>query len=147
MSARVAQRHVLDRIAAPNLRVYVVWEPVHDGDNRQAAEAATALMADPRLTHFWAEDLRLAEAFKAPLGLRKSVAWDVAMLFSPGAWREPVPTPVHVEHVLDELPPDQRLNGLKLRSAVEAALRQAALPATASPSRTGSGRPPRSTAP
>lgn len=124
IDARLVQRHVLDGMASDRIRAYVVWEPVAEGDNRDVAQAATRLVTDPRASHYWTDGLELAEAFKAPLDLEKSVAWSVLLVYPPGAsWTAPVPTPASYMHSLNELPPDRKFDGLLLRREIWELLR------------------------
>ncbi|MEA2562153.1 MAG: hypothetical protein QOH06_3657 [Acidobacteriota bacterium] len=124
IAARVVQRHVLEQIEDDRLRVYVVWEPIKKNDDRNAAVESTALMTDPRVTHFWTDSLQLAEALKAPIALEKSPAWDVFLLFAPDArWEDAVPKPSSFLHQLgDALPADRKFDGIKLAGEVYALL-------------------------
>jgi hypothetical protein len=125
----VVQRYVLDQIADPRLRVYVVWEALFDSDDEAAARAATPLMPDPRAVQFWSAGRSLGEAFRGVLGLREPVAWDVFLIFPVGAvWHDPAPQPQLFMHQLDSLPAERRMNGTRLGQEVAAALGQRSSP-------------------
>jgi hypothetical protein len=121
MSARVVQRHVLDRIDDPRLRVYVVWGPMLEKETESEAREATVFVPDGRSTHFWTPLHALAEAMAAPAGLPAGErAWDTFQLFAPGAsWGETPPAPAFVMHVGKPLAAELRLNGEVLRRATE----------------------------
>jgi hypothetical protein len=121
------RRYVFEKIEDPELRAYVVWEPIYPEDKREAAEESASLIADPRVTHFWAEDRSTGNTFQKVLGLKASPAWDVVLVFS-GEKRWPAngeaPVPDFFVHNLkgDELPKELRLNGSKLMEKVRAIL-------------------------
>ena len=123
MSARVVQRYVLDDIADPRLRVYMVWGPMLDKETEADARRATTFIQDPRLTHFWTDSDGVAQQFKATLGLPDADAWDTFLLFPPGTrWAEGAPRPSSVMHVGKQLPKERRLNGVTLAAEVRAVL-------------------------
>ncbi len=123
MSARVVQRHVLDTVAADDLKVYVVWGPMLEKETEDDARHATVTVPDPRATHFWTDAHGVAEAFQAPLGLSGVRAWDTFLLFPPGTrWEETAPRPSSFMHVGRPLPQERRLNGETLAREVRAAL-------------------------
>jgi len=123
MGARLTQRYVLEAIADPRLRVYVVWLPMSDEDTRQTALRAAGDLPDPRVRHFWVGDMEVARAFATTLGLQKEPAWDVFLVYSPGAvWSAGVPpAPQAVAHRSSELPQDSGYNAVKLAAAVREA--------------------------
>jgi hypothetical protein len=102
------------------LEVYVVWEPIRDDDNEKAARDATLNLVDHRARHFWVNDLAISDGFKKPLGLDKQTAWDVYLLFPPGAtWGANPPTPAYfMDMDRSEMPADRRLNGIKLAQEI-----------------------------
>jgi hypothetical protein len=97
---------VLDQVDSPDVRAYVVWEPILLTDRAAAAPPATVLIPDRRASHFWAPDLELARAFRGPLGLEREAAWDVYLLYDrqSGWLAGTVPTPVDYQHQLYSLP-------------------------------------------
>jgi hypothetical protein len=125
--ARIVRRYVFEKIDDPDLRAYVVWEPVYPQDKREAAEQSASLIADPRVTHFWEDGRSIGNAFQKAVGLESSPAWDVILVFSGDKrWTAdgPAPAPDFFMHNLkgSELPQERRLNGAKLMAEVRAAL-------------------------
>jgi hypothetical protein len=115
----VVQRYVLDRVDDPKLRIHVIWGPMLGGETEADAREAAVLMPDPRVSHYWTGAHTLAEALRAPAGLKEELAWDTFLLFSRGArWEDAPPSPAYVMHVGKRLPPEQRLNGEKLLEQV-----------------------------
>ena len=103
----------------PKLRIHVIWGPMLGGETEADAREATALMPDPRVTHYWTGAHTLAEALRAPSGLKDELAWDTFLVFAPGArWGDAPPAPACVMHVGKRLPAEQRLNGEKLAAEV-----------------------------
>ncbi len=88
----------------PDLRVRYVWVPVLPPDDRAAAAAAAERFAEPRVTHYWDGERRLAQRLGKALGISakesigveggSGLAWDVylayergtADIFSPKFW-------------------------------------------------------------
>lgn len=101
---------VLDQVDSPDVRVYVVWEPILISDREGAARRASALLPDPRAVHFWAPDLELARAFRRPLGLEREAAWDVYLVYDRAAEWGPdaAPTPNDFQHQLSGRLPDDK---------------------------------------
>ena len=125
-NAQMIERRVLKVLPAPSLRVYVVWVPVLKKDGREVAEKRTELLIDPRATHFWGGDLALADAFKQPLGMKSSSAWDVFLVFRPGVrWKEAAPVPdLYMHRQEPYLPADRKLNAIRLSEEIEALLQR-----------------------
>lgn len=114
------QRYVLDRVQDPNLKVYLVWGPMLGGEKEEDAREATALVPDARAIHFWTAVHSLAEALRAPAGLKEELAWDTFLLFPRGMkWEDVPPSPAYVMHVGKRLPPERRLNGEKMLEQVK----------------------------
>jgi hypothetical protein len=55
VSARVAQRYALDKLADDRLRVYVVWGPYKERETEADARLAASFIPDPRATHYRTE--------------------------------------------------------------------------------------------
>jgi len=118
------QRYVLDRMDDPKLRIHVIWGPMLGGETEADAREAAALMPDPRAAHYWTGAHTLAEALRAPAGLKEELAWDTFLVFAPGArWEDAPPSPAYVMHVGKRLPPERRLNGEKLAEEVKRLLK------------------------
>jgi len=122
--AGVTKRYVLDRVKDDGLRVYVVWGPMLGDEKEENARDATALLPDPRVTHFWTATNTVAERFgravKLPDGL---LGWDTYQLFAPGAtWGDAPPAPARFMQMNKPLPDDLLFNGEKLATWVREAL-------------------------
>ena len=99
-----AGAELLAAVPHPDLRLSYVWVPVLPPDNIAAARAAVEGLTDPRATHYWDGERRLANrlgeslAITAPesigAGGDSGLAWDVYLayergasdLFSPSFW-------------------------------------------------------------
>ena len=120
----MVQRHVLSRLEDPRLQTYVVWGPMLDKETEDDARKATSHVDDARSVHYWTPNHAIAEAFQGPLGLEHEAAWDTYLVFEPGVRGEDAPpTPTYFMHVGRQLPEEQRLNGDKLREAIQKMLR------------------------
>lgn len=77
----------------PDLRVFIIWEPVLVTDWGPASAALTALIPDRRAVHFWDRNRALSArlgsadsigglAYITEVGFRmKDVIWDTAILY------------------------------------------------------------------
>ncbi len=122
IGARLTERYVLDAIPAPALRVYVVWLPMSEDDTRETARQAAGDLPDPRVHHFWVGDRSVADAFADTLSMVLEPAWDVFLVYPPGAtWTggKP-PAPRFYMHRSGELPADLQFNAKRLADAVRA---------------------------
>lgn len=63
-----------------NLRVYIVWLPILNKDDRGAAVQRTAEFHDDRLSYFWDGERRTGQLWQRVLDLR-GIAWDVYFLY------------------------------------------------------------------
>ena len=93
-----------------DLSVLVVWSSQLGAKEKHVAEAA-ALMQDPRVRHYWDGDRLAGKVFQPHLDL-DSPAWDVWLLFPPGArWDAgEAPEPAWWEHQLQGMPSERRLD-------------------------------------
>ncbi len=91
------------------------------GEKAEDAREATALIPDPRATHYWTGAHTLAELLRGAAGLKEELAWDTFLLFPPGArWGDLPPPSAYVMHVNKRsLPPERRLNGDRLLEQVK----------------------------
>jgi len=98
----------LAKDGSADVAVYVVWSSQVGGRERHV-DKATQRVPDPRARHYWDGDQMVGKAFQPILGTPEP-AWDVWMLFAPGArWEgETPPRPTWWEHQLYGMP-DERL--------------------------------------
>lgn len=129
---------MLERVADPQLRVYVVWLPIQPqaraGAGAGAAQRESKRVADARAAHFYDADAWLGRVFRETIGLPEGApAWDVFFVFGREArWGEQPPQPAFWMHQLsarwwgerysDEIE-RRSLNGDVLRQKVEEILR------------------------
>ena len=119
----MVQQEILEAVADERLKVYVVWTPVLQEDNRQAAAEAMRLVADNRAEHFWDADkslgFSLGNVVKLPR--ERKLAWDVYFAFDAKAtWDDLPPEPAAWMHQLGN--DERKLSGEALRTSVEGLL-------------------------
>ena len=104
---------MLDKLGAPDLRVYAVWVPILRTDMRLAVSRATTWLPDERVSHYWDAEGDLAKAYSRILGLPDArPAWDVYLLFDRNAeWTDQPPAPQDWMHQLPREPAERRLDG------------------------------------
>jgi hypothetical protein len=120
---------VLDQIKADKLRIYSVWVPILFSDVESAVPNAAKKLPDKRVTHYWDSQGELVEAYKTILPTKREEngeyikAWDVYLLFPPGAeWKDKPPAPSYWMHQLP-LDPKNRLDGEALAAEVRRLLK------------------------
>jgi len=107
--------------------VYAVWEPILKTDDERSARKATTLFPDDRVSHYWVGSREVGKLFQPALELTTEPAWDVYLIYAPGIeWEDQTPpTPSYFMHQLGgRLPDEQRLDGEKLKRAIEEAGRE-----------------------
>ena len=86
-----AGAELLAALPHPDLRVYYVWVPMLPPDGQPAAATAAERFADPRATHYWDGERRLAHELGEALrissrdsigaGSGPGLAWDVYLAY------------------------------------------------------------------
>ncbi|HZD54171.1 MAG TPA: hypothetical protein VE175_14060 [Woeseiaceae bacterium] len=127
----------------PRVHTFVVYVPTL-GANEKHAAAAVSLMQGPRVSHYWDKEGESGLLFQQTLGIDR-YAWDVWMMFDPGARWEPdaaPPAPAFWQHQLPGLPKDQRLNAKTFAATVTAHLaKRPPATAAAAPETSARGEP------
>ena len=96
------------------MRVYVVWVPSLPADKEDRVPAATARIPDERASHYWDAGGELKKAYQRLMKMEEP-AWDVYYAYGRGAeWKGDPPVPDYWMHQLGGLPPERRLDGIKL---------------------------------
>jgi len=120
----VVQRHVVNEISNPDLKVYMVWLPINPGDDYEQAQNSAQAEDDSRVEHFWIPDPTIPELFKKPLGMTEGTAWDVFLLYDRQAgWGDELPVPTYFMHQGRPLPADRILDARKLADEVRRLLK------------------------
>ena len=103
-----------------DVAVFVVWSAQLGAQEKHVA-SATALVPDPRVTHYWDGAMLVGSAFQPLLGL-PAPAWDTWMLFDRNAvWKDTgLPMPVWWEHQLQAGPPGLMLDSKRFASHAQA---------------------------
>ena len=111
----------LSRIQTGQLKVYVVWIHRLYRDDREAAQEATALVADKRARHFWDGGGSLGKEYGKIVSLpqNKKFAWDVYFIFGRQAkWTNAPPKPDFWMHQLGGPETGNMLDGEKFRQEI-----------------------------
>jgi len=117
----VVRNDVLDHVTSPDLAAYLVWVPVLNEDNENAARRATVLVPDARASHYWAQSDSTGWDFQAALPLADESAWDVYLVYDRGVeWTGPdPPVPTYYMHQLvGRLPEGRMLDGPVLQKKI-----------------------------
>ena len=108
----------MEKVNRPDLRVFVVWEPVLASDWAPPNAAAQARIGHPGVLQFWDRPHALSAAIRAAndvkvLGekrLKGAIVWDHIAVFPPGVrWLDRYPVPAYagapVLDIIDEAAP------------------------------------------
>jgi len=104
----------------------ILWTRMLAADSLLAAEQQESKLPDPRLLHSWDPDRILGSLLSQTLNLKRSVAWDVYLLYPPEhRWTDELPpAPEFWMHQLDGENPALFLDPLRLKSTVQAMARK-----------------------
>lgn len=103
----------------PRVHTMVLYVPAL-GANEEHARAAVSLLPGPRVSHYWDGSGNSGLEFQKTLDI-PMYAWDIWMIYEPGArWEEASvpPHPAFWQHQLPSLPKDQKLDAEEFAAAV-----------------------------
>ena len=97
-------QEIFETNKSENLRGVIVWIPMLDIDNLEAANERETKFSDPRLKQFWDQDRIFGRLLSQTLPLKESIAWDVYLVYSLGhSWNSEIPPmPIFWMHQLNE---------------------------------------------
>lgn len=97
-------KRLFTRFDSKNIRGFVIWIAMLEGDDEEIAKRGSETFRDPRITHFWDYERRAGRLYANTLHLQNGVAWDVYLLYSPRMrWEneDEAPQPAYWMHQLD----------------------------------------------
>jgi hypothetical protein len=103
----------------PRIHTLVLYVPAL-GANEEHAKAVVSLLPGPRVSHYWDGSGNSGLEFQETLDI-PMYAWDIWMIYEPGAqWEEASvpPHPAFWQHQLPSLPKDQKLDAEEFAAAV-----------------------------
>jgi len=93
LGASWVQQEILEEHPGSDLKVYVVWFNMLEGDSRQGWDGY--VISDPRATNLWDEQRLVSRALGPSVEGGSPPVWDAYLLYGPGsAWDEEPPRPV-----------------------------------------------------
>ena len=120
----MVRQHVLEAIEDPDLKLFVVWEPILKTDSAEAARLSSGFLPDDRVMQYWASTRTVGRSFQDAIRLEGEPAWDVYLVYDRGIrWADEPPAPTTFQHQLGgRLPDDLLLNGPVLADGIRALL-------------------------
>jgi hypothetical protein len=111
------------------LRGVIVWIPMVETDNCDAANERKTRFSDPRVMQFWDQDRLFGRLLSQTLHLQESIAWDVYLVYLPNhSWDTEIPPlPAFWMHQLNE-EPTLLLDPPRLKEYVQTVLERTAFP-------------------
>ena len=99
-------QEIVEENRSEKLRGVIVWIPMLETDNLEAANEREAKFSDRRVMQFWDQDRVFGLLLSQTLHLKESPAWDVYLVHRPGrSWDgEFPPMPTFWMHQLNEEP-------------------------------------------
>ena len=94
-------RGLFEEYGSNEVKGFVIWLPMMDGDDASFAKAESELFDDQRFIQFWDPEKQVGGLYTGALGLQ-ATAWDVYFLYAPGTtWEEDgPPMPAYWTHQL-----------------------------------------------
>jgi hypothetical protein len=87
------QKEILEEHPNSDLRVYVVWFSMLEGDSRSGWDEC--VISDPKATHLWDEQRLASRAFAGEVERATPPVWDAYLLYGPEAiWDDGPPRPI-----------------------------------------------------
>ncbi len=116
-----------DLLSDQRLSTLVVHVPTL-GAQQHHAERAAQLLHGANVTHYWDPSGKSGDAVTDALGIAPIYAWDVWLIYPPGAmWQASAPpAPARWMHQLGQLPRETRLNPEEFAADVRARVEQLA---------------------
>ena len=74
-------KRVLKEVNNEDLKAYIIWMPILQGDNLDAAEKLANEFHDDRVTFFWDEEQYTGNIWRDVLNLNRNLAWDIYFLY------------------------------------------------------------------
>jgi len=112
---------VLEKIQAPDMRIYAVYLPILGGDQESSVPSAIKRIPDRRVSYFWDGKGDLGQGYSRILRLPEGqTAWDVYLVFDRDVeWKnESPPVPNSWMHQLPDVSPERRLDGDRLAAEI-----------------------------
>ncbi len=111
---------MIDRRGDAKLDVFVVWEPVLDGDDRDAACDSSRIFEGAGVRQFWDPEHSLVLAVRDTVAIAPSpIAWDIYCFYEPVAsFATSAPSPIEWCHQLSRAPRD-RFRGGRIHAALD----------------------------
>jgi hypothetical protein len=112
---------VLEKIQAPDMRIYAVYLPILGGDQVSNVPSAIKRIPDRRVSYFWDGKGDLGRGYSRVLQLPEGqTAWDVYLVFDRDVeWQNGLPpVPNFWMHQLREVSPDRRLDADRLADEI-----------------------------
>ncbi len=96
-------RAILEALPDAPITAQIVWLPMLPEDGPAAAREAALICDDRRARHFYDPEKIAGKAIAAALGGAGRVAWDVYLVYPPGArWDDDPPVPAAWRHQLGD---------------------------------------------
>jgi len=93
MGASWVQQEILEEHPDSDLKVYVVWFNMLEGDSREGWDGY--VVSDPRATNLWDEKRLVSRTLGDDVEGTSQPVWDAYLLYGPEAtWEEEPPLPV-----------------------------------------------------
>jgi hypothetical protein len=112
---------VLEKIQAPEIRIYAVYLPILGGDQESSVPSASKQIPDRRVSYYWDGKGDLGQRYSRILQLPEGrTAWDVYLVFDRNVeWKnESPPSPDFWMHQLHDVSPERRLDGNRLAAEI-----------------------------
>ena len=101
--ARAVHEDIFRRFPDTDICASIVWIPILEKDNLDAALPSVKFLSDNRIQHFYDNNKNIGKTIADSIGWAGNVAWDIYLFYRPFVeWTEKAPKPVYWMHQLTD---------------------------------------------
>ena len=95
--------NVFEKFPGTGISASIVWMPILDKDNFDAAIPSVNFLRDRRIQHFYDNGKATGKAIADSVGWRGNIAWDIYLFYKPDTkWTDKPPSPSYWMHQLSD---------------------------------------------
>ena len=101
--ARAVHENVFNKYPNADISGSIVWIPILDDDNFEAALPSVKALNDDRVHHFYDSNKVIGRTIAESVGWQGNIAWDIYLFYPPAAiWAKAPPIPEYWMHQLKD---------------------------------------------
>jgi len=101
--ARAVHENVFEKYPDADISASIVWIPILEEDNFDAAIPSAKFLSDSRIQHFYDNNKAVGKTIADSVGWAGNVAWDIYLFYRPFVeWIETPPKPIYWMHQVSD---------------------------------------------